>query len=66
MVNYMQTKENQLIHCMRMCYIAESDDQHSVASSEKQEPQYTEVQIRQADPSRGDDPRNFYYFPAFS
>ncbi|CAG02673.1 unnamed protein product, partial [Tetraodon nigroviridis] len=30
----------------------ESDDQHSVASPEKPEPQYTEVHIRQADPDR--------------
>ena len=41
------------------CCIAESDDQHSVASPEKPESQYAEVQIRQADPDRGDAPRDF-------
>lgn len=33
---------------------AESDDQNSVISPENQEPQYTEVQTRQADPNRGE------------
>lgn len=44
---------------MSLCYIAESDDQHSVASPEKPEPQYSEVQIRQAVSDRGDAPRDF-------
>lgn len=50
---------------MSMCCIAESDDQHSVASPEKPEPQYTEVQIRQADPDRGNAPRDLVFFSVF-
>lgn len=44
------------LHCT-----AESDDQLSVTSPEKPEPQYTELQIRQVNPDRGEAPRDFYF-----
>lgn len=39
--------------CLLLCCTAESDDQNSVTSPDKAEPQYTEVQIRQADSNKG-------------
>lgn len=40
----------------------ESDDQNSLTSPENPEPQYTEVQTRQADPSRGEAASELSYF----
>lgn len=42
---------------------AESEDQNSVTAPEKPpEPQYTEVQTRQADPDRGETSSDYYYY----
>lgn len=50
-MNVIDIKCNQ---CLLLYCPAESDDQNSVASPEKLEPQYTEVQTKQADPNRGE------------